>query len=562
MDRHRKHSHSRHSRSRSRSRSHERNRDHQEKRVKKPSRFDDPNPEKLPAFDAPPSQFLPPPLPSQSSRKTKWSNTTPDIGSITGPLVTSDTGEALVTIRPADNMLNLITDADKIKKKIYLPKDTTINYIGLIIGPKGMYQKKLEEQTGCKILIRGKNSMPKESQKDKEAREAAAALNPGLNIPPPDADEDQHVLIIGDKQENVDKAEAAVMTVLNADEETRNAIREAQLKAAEEVNNTLYGSIDESLLTPYGPPSPNAYIIPVPNECIGLIIGKGGETIRQLQQESGAKIQVAKKEIPNTNIRNVFVEGAPDRYEHAKRLIEAIVEEHQGALGIEHTGNEICVKYPVPNNMVGLLIGRGGENLKKLMAKTHASIHIPKTSEPGSTERAVEIRGSKEQIEAVKREIMNFTANLTKAAQSAVQSREKAPAAIALYLPSAYSSASGLPGLPGQKEEKRDPKEIEKALAEVQKQQQLQAELASYASIYQQFYANYDPLYEQYFKKELLGKPGKGANESAQKNAAQAVQEAYSNYTSYYNGYLLSGNNQPRDERPEPNTGGRRGGRY
>jgi polyribonucleotide nucleotidyltransferase len=33
-----------------------------------------------------------------------------------------------------------------------------------------------------------------------------------------------------------------------------------------------------------------AYIIPVPNDIVGLIIGKGGDTIRQLQAESGAKI--------------------------------------------------------------------------------------------------------------------------------------------------------------------------------------------------------------------------------------------------------------------------------
>ena len=49
-------------------------------------------------------------------------------------------------------------------------------------------------------------------------------------------------------------------------------------------------SIDDSMMTPYGAPSPNAYVIPVPNDIVGLIIGKGGETIRQLQLESGAKI--------------------------------------------------------------------------------------------------------------------------------------------------------------------------------------------------------------------------------------------------------------------------------
>ena len=39
-------------------------------------------------------------------------------------------------------------------------------------------------------------------------------------------------------------------------------------------------SIDESMMTPYGPPSALAYIVPVPNDIVGLIIGKGGETIR------------------------------------------------------------------------------------------------------------------------------------------------------------------------------------------------------------------------------------------------------------------------------------------
>jgi len=29
-------------------------------------------------------------------------------------------------------------------------------------------------------------------------------------------------------------------------------------------------------------------IIEVPNDCVGLVIGKGGETIKKLQDESGA----------------------------------------------------------------------------------------------------------------------------------------------------------------------------------------------------------------------------------------------------------------------------------
>jgi rRNA processing protein Krr1/Pno1 len=60
---------------------------------------------------------------------------------------------------------------------------------------------------------------------------------------------------------------------------------------------------------------------------VGLIIGKNGETIRRLHRETGCKIQIAKKEIPNTDVRNVFIEGPPEKYENAKKLIEEIIAE-------------------------------------------------------------------------------------------------------------------------------------------------------------------------------------------------------------------------------------------
>lgn len=85
------------------------------------------------------------------------------------------------------------------------------------------------------------------------------------------------------------------------------------------------------MMTPYGAPSPYAYILPVPNDAVGLIIGKHGETIRKLQNDSGAKIQVAKTEIKDTNRRNVFVEGTHEKYILAKEAIEAIISEHRRA---------------------------------------------------------------------------------------------------------------------------------------------------------------------------------------------------------------------------------------
>ena len=68
--------------------------------------------------------------------------------------------------------------------------------------------------------------------------------------------------------------------------------------------------------------------MPVPNEVVGLIIGRGGETIRALQVKSGAKIQVAKANIPNSTQRNVFIEGPIEKFDRVKAIIDSIIEEH------------------------------------------------------------------------------------------------------------------------------------------------------------------------------------------------------------------------------------------
>jgi hypothetical protein len=54
------------------------------------------------------------------------------------------------------NILFTLNDNTKIKRKIYIPKVSGVNFVGLLIGPKGSYQKRLEQQSSCKILIRGK----------------------------------------------------------------------------------------------------------------------------------------------------------------------------------------------------------------------------------------------------------------------------------------------------------------------------------------------------------------------------------------------------------------------
>ncbi|CAB3408988.1 unnamed protein product [Caenorhabditis bovis] len=52
-------------------------------------------------------------------------------------------------------------DLLSITEKIYVPKDEypDYNFVGRILGPRGMTAKQLELDTGCKIMVRGKGSM-------------------------------------------------------------------------------------------------------------------------------------------------------------------------------------------------------------------------------------------------------------------------------------------------------------------------------------------------------------------------------------------------------------------
>ncbi|CAA0824245.1 KH domain-containing protein [Striga hermonthica] len=163
----------------------------------------------------------------------------------------------------------------------------------------------------------------------------------------------------------------------------------------------------------FGYPGPSKKI-EIPNGRVGVIIGKGGETIKYLQTQSGAKIQVTRDmdADPNAATRAVELTGTQDQIDRAEKLINDILSEADtGGSGIvsrrvggQGAGADQFV-LKVPNNKVGLVIGKGGETIKNMQARTGARIQvIPLHLPPGdmSKERTVQIDGTKEQIEAAR----------------------------------------------------------------------------------------------------------------------------------------------------------------
>ncbi|KAK1549726.1 hypothetical protein Q3G72_006812 [Acer saccharum] len=153
--------------------------------------------------------------------------------------------------------------------------------------------------------------------------------------------------------------------------------------------------------------------IEIPNMRVGVIIGKGGETIKYLQLQSGAKIQVTRDTEADLNspCRVVELMGTSEQISKAEQLInDVLAEAETGGSGIVarritgQAGSDNFVMR-IPNNKVGLVIGKGGETIKNMQARTGARIQvIPLHLPPGdtSTERTVQIDGTSEQIESAK----------------------------------------------------------------------------------------------------------------------------------------------------------------
>ncbi|KAJ0964601.1 hypothetical protein J5N97_025739 [Dioscorea zingiberensis] len=155
--------------------------------------------------------------------------------------------------------------------------------------------------------------------------------------------------------------------------------------------------------------------IEIPNGRVGVIIGKGGETIKYLQLQSGAKIQVTRDadSDPSSQTRNVELMGTAEQISKAEQLIKEVIDEADAggsgtASARKYGGPQAGVDHftmKVPNNKVGLIIGKGGETIKSMQAKSGARIQlIPLHLPPGdtSTERNLHIDGTPEQIELAK----------------------------------------------------------------------------------------------------------------------------------------------------------------
>ncbi|KAK9050849.1 hypothetical protein SSX86_030181 [Deinandra increscens subsp. villosa] len=73
------------------------------------------------------------------------------------------------------------------------------------------------------------------------------------------------------------------------------------------------------------------FVMQIPNNKVDIIIGKNGETIKSMQINSGARIQVIPTQMPHSDSsteRTLQIDGTDDQIEAAKQLVKEIIGEN------------------------------------------------------------------------------------------------------------------------------------------------------------------------------------------------------------------------------------------
>ncbi|KAL7734288.1 hypothetical protein ACLKA6_010631 [Drosophila palustris] len=126
---------------------------------------------------------------------------------------------------------------------------------------------------------------------------------------------------------------------------------------------------------------------------VGSIIGKKGEIVNRFREESGAKINISDGSCPE---RIVTVSGTTSAIFSAFTLITKKFEEFNEVGKVGKT--QIPIRLIVPASQCGSLIGKSGSKIKEIRQTTGCSIQVASEMLPNSTERAVTLSGSAEQI--------------------------------------------------------------------------------------------------------------------------------------------------------------------
>ena len=202
--------------------------------------------------------------------------------------------------------------------------------------------------------------------------------------------------------------------------DAQQAQGQAVASAAQFLSGTVGGSGPEGQV---GAAAPTVHeeVLTVPNQMVGIIIGRGGETINRLQSESGARIQCAPPDASQFSTeRAITLSGTTEAIASGRLKIQQLVEQGNasggglihvnsgfgggagnmlgGANGPAEVGTE-TLEIMIHQSKVGLVIGKGGETIKRLQQQAGCRMQMIQDGPYSNAyEKPLRIQGSTQAI--------------------------------------------------------------------------------------------------------------------------------------------------------------------
>ncbi|XP_018306354.1 insulin-like growth factor 2 mRNA-binding protein 1 isoform X1 [Mycetomoellerius zeteki] len=130
----------------------------------------------------------------------------------------------------------------------------------------------------------------------------------------------------------------------------------------------------------------------VQSDMVGAIIGRQGSTIRQITQMTRARVDVHRKDNVGSLEKAITIYGNPENCTNAcKKILEVMQQEANNT-----NKGEITLKILAHNNLIGRIIGKGGNTIKRIMQDTDTKITVSSINDINSfnLERIITVKGS------------------------------------------------------------------------------------------------------------------------------------------------------------------------
>lgn len=183
----------------------------------------------------------------------------------------------------------------------------------------------------------------------------------------------------------------------------------------------------------------------VPSQFVGAIIGKEGQTIKNVTKQTQSKVDIHRKENAGAAEKPITIHSSPEGCSAACHMILDIMQKEANETKM---AEEILLKILAHNNLVGRLIGKEGRNLKKIEEETGTTINISSLQDLTiyNPERTITVKGILEALCKAEVEIMK---KLREAHENDIAARNQQSNLIpGLNLNALGIFSSGLPVLP------------------------------------------------------------------------------------------------------------------